>query len=110
MFNVKTKTSIVKKVVRQCTFTLVPITKEGRVGICGSEASLLLGTRNSEVGCLTDDLQNFTTNGVTAPESYQACIVDTSVIRTKESELPFDLEGPIPQNCQFQLDILTILS
>ncbi len=43
---------------------------------------------------------------VTDHESYQASIVDTS----KESELPFDLESPMPQNTQFQLDLLNILS
>jgi hypothetical protein len=89
----------------------LPKTKEGHVGICGSEASLLLDdTRNGEVGYLTDDLQNSATNAVTAPESYQVCSVDTSSTPTEESELPFDLEEPIPGNCQFQLDLLTILS
>jgi hypothetical protein len=91
---------------------LLPKTKEEHAGIRGSEASLLLDTRNGEVDYLTDDLQNSTTNAVTAPESYQACIVDTSLtlIPTKELELPFDLEVPIQQNCQLQLDLLTILS
>ncbi len=88
---------------------VLPKTKDGRVGSCGSEASLLLDTRKREVDYLTDDLQNSSTNAVTAPESYQACIVNTSLIPMKEAELPFDLEGPIPQNCQFQVDLLTIL-
>ena len=102
--------------VRKCkdchkSFHLVlPKTKDGRVGSCGSEASLLLDTRKREVDYLTDDLQNSNTNAVTASESYQACIVDTSLIPTKESELPFDLEGPIPQNCRFHMDLHTILS
>jgi hypothetical protein len=67
-------------------------------------------TRNGQVDYLTDDLHNFTTNAVTTPESYQICIVDKFLILLKESELLFDLEGPIPQNCQFQVDLLTILS
>ncbi len=75
---------------------VLPKTKDGCDRSSGSEASLLLDTSNGQVDYLTDDLQNSTTNAVTAPESYQACIVDTSLIPTKESELPFDLEGPIP--------------
>ncbi len=43
-------------------------------------------------------------------ESYQAGIVDTSLLPSKESELPFNLEAPMPQNTQFQLDLLNILS
>jgi hypothetical protein len=89
---------------------VLPKTKDGSVGSSGSEASLLLDTRNGLVDYLTDDLRNSTTNAVTAPESYQACIFNTYLIPTKESELPFDLEGPIPRNCQFQVDLLTILS
>jgi hypothetical protein len=82
--------------VRKCkdchkSFHLVlPKTKEGRVGIRESEASLLLENKNGEVDYLTDDLQNSNTNAVTASESYQACIVYTSLIPMKESELPFD--------------------
>jgi hypothetical protein len=47
---------------------------------------------------------------VTDHESYQASIVDTSLIPSKESELPFNLKPPMPQNTQFQLDLLNILS
>jgi hypothetical protein len=49
---------------------------------------------------------NTTNHEVTDNESYQAGIVDTSLVQSKESELPFDLEAPTPQNIQFQLDLL----
>jgi hypothetical protein len=89
---------------------VLPQTKDGCGGSSGSKASLLLDTRNGLVNHPTDDLWNSATNAVTALESYQACFVDTSFIPTKESELPFDLQGPLPGNCQFQVDLLTILS
>ncbi len=57
------------------------------------------------------DVDLITTNHkVTEHESYQAVIVDTSLMPSKESELPFDLEAPMPRNTQFQLDLLIILS
>ncbi len=40
----------------------------------------------------------------------QAGIVDPSLIPSKKSELPFNLEPPMPCNTQFQLDLLHILS
>jgi hypothetical protein len=43
-------------------------------------------------------------------ESYQAGNVDTSLIPSKESEIPINLEASMPQNTQFQLDLLNILS
>jgi hypothetical protein len=53
---------------------------------------------------------NTTNHEVTERESHQAGIVDTSLIPSKESELPFNLEAPMPCNTQFQLDLLNILS
>ncbi len=53
---------------------------------------------------------NTTNHEVTDHESYQASIVDASLIPLKKSELPFDLEAPMPQNTQFQLDLPNILS
>jgi hypothetical protein len=44
---------------------------------------------------------NTTNHEVTDDESYQAGIVDTSLIPSKESELPFNLEAPMPRNIQF---------
>jgi hypothetical protein len=45
------------------------------------------------------DVDLYTTNHeVTCHESYQAGIVDTSLIPSKESELLFNLEAPMPQN------------
>ncbi len=53
---------------------------------------------------------NITNHEVTEHESYQAGIVYTSLIPSKESELLFDLEAPMPCNTQFQLHLLNILS
>ncbi len=39
---------------------------------------------------------NTTNHEVTDNESYQASIVDTSLVPSKESELPFNLEPPMP--------------
>ncbi len=53
---------------------------------------------------------NTSNHELTEHESYQAGIVDTSLIPSKESDLPFDLKAPMPRNTQFQLDLLNILS
>jgi hypothetical protein len=53
---------------------------------------------------------NTTLHQSTDDESYQAGIVDTSLVPSKESEVPFDMEAPMPQNSRFQLDLLNILS
>jgi hypothetical protein len=42
--------------------------------------------------------------------AYHAGIIDTSLIPSTESKQPFDMEAPIPQISQFQLDILNTLS
>jgi hypothetical protein len=52
---------------------------------------------------------NTTNHEVTDHESYQASIVDTSLIPSNKSELPFDLDAPMPLNTLFQLDLLNIL-
>jgi hypothetical protein len=59
--------------------------------------------------CIDVDLHTMN-HEVTDPESYQASIGDKSLIPSKESELPFDLDTPMPQNTLFQLDLLNILS
>jgi hypothetical protein len=53
---------------------------------------------------------NTNNHEVTEHESYQAGIVVTSLIPSKESELLFNLEAPMPCNTQFQLDLLNIKS
>jgi hypothetical protein len=50
---------------------------------------------------------NTTNHEVTNHESYQAGIVDTSLIPSKESELPFNLEAPMPQTLNFNWTYLT---
>jgi hypothetical protein len=63
----------------------------------GDVDDVTLDTTNPDVEYLFSDLLNSTnTNAVTNPQSYQAPVVDTSLVPTKESELPFDLEGHIP--------------
>jgi hypothetical protein len=44
---------------------------------------------------------NTTNHEVTDHESYQAGIVDTSLIPSKEFGLPFNLEAPMPQTLNF---------
>ncbi len=82
----------------------LPKTKEGCIGILEFQYFF----DNNEGEFLTADLSNSVTNSVTSPESYQASIVDLSLIPTKESKLSFDQDVPIPQNFQFQLDLLNV--
>ncbi len=87
-----------------------PKSKEGLIVSCGARP-----TTSRSIPCEDPsdgiDVDLYTTNHeVTDHESYQAGIDDTSLIPSKESELPFDLEAPMPQNTQFQLDLLNILS
>ncbi len=88
-----------------------------------SQSSSIFDTTNGEVDDLTLDtsfgniedlfsdlLHSTSTNQVYDSPSYQVPIVDTSLVPTKESELVFDLNGPMPRHCQFQLGLLNILS
>ncbi len=88
-----------------------------------SQSSSIFDTTNGEVDDLTLDtsygniehlfsdlLHSTSTNPVYDSPSYQAPIVDTSLVPTKESKLAFDLNGPMPWHCQFQLDLLNIFS
>ena len=87
-----------------------------------SQSSSIFNTTNGKVNDLTLDtsfgdvehlfsdlLHSTSTNPVYDSPSYQAPIVDTSLVPTKESELAFDLNGPMPGHCQFQLDLLNSL-
>ncbi len=95
------------------------------LGTCAalSQSSSIFDTSNGKVDDLTLDtsfgdiehllsdlLHSTSTNPVYNSPSYQAPIVDTSLVPTKESELAFDLNVPMPRHCQFQLDLLNILS
>ncbi len=87
-----------------------PKSKEGHIvsrGASSTTSSSILCEDPSDV--IDVDL-NTTNHEVTDHESYQAGIVDTSLIPSKESEIPFDLEAPMPRNTQFQLDLLNVLS
>jgi hypothetical protein len=65
-------------------------------------------TMNPDVDDLFSDLLNTTnSNAVTDQQSYQVPVVDTSLVPTKESELPFNLEGPSPQIVNFNWTYLT---
>ncbi len=88
-----------------------------------SQSSSIFNTTNGKVNDLTLDtsygdvehlfsdlLHSTSTNPVYYSPSYQAPIVNTSLVPTTESELAFDLNGPMPRHCQFQLDLLKILS
>jgi hypothetical protein len=87
-----------------------PKSKEGLIVCCGARPttsrSILCEDSNNDIDV---DL-NTTNHEVTDHESYQASIVDTSLISSKGSELPFNLEAPMPRNTQFQLDLLNVLS
>ncbi len=63
----------------------------------GKVDDLTLDTSYGNVEHLFSDLLHSTsTNPVYDSPSYQVPIVDTSLVPTKESELAFDLNGPMP--------------
>jgi hypothetical protein len=79
--------------------------------INGDVDDVALDTTNHDINNLFSDLLNYTnTNAVTDHNHIRCPLLIPSLVPMKESELPFDLEGPLPQNCQFQLDLLNILS
>jgi hypothetical protein len=86
-----------------------PKLKEGLIVSRGARPSTSRSILCEDLSNVLDVDLNTTNHEVTEHESYQAGIADTSLIPSKESELPFDLEAPMPRNTQFQLDPLNIL-
>ncbi len=87
-----------------------PKSKEGLIVSRGATYTTSRSILCEDVSNVFDVDLNITNHEVTEHESYQAGIVDTFLIPSKESELPFNLEAPMPCNTQFQLDLLNILS
>jgi hypothetical protein len=86
-----------------------PKSKEGLIVSHGATSTTSRSILCEDSNVFDVDL-NTTYHEVTEHESYQAGIIDTSLIPSKQLELPFDLEAPMPCNTQFQLDLLNILS
>ncbi len=84
-----------------------PKLKEGLIVSCGATSTTSRSILCEDVCDVFDVDLNTTNHEVT---EHQAGIVDTSLIPSKESRLPFYLEAPMPRNTQFQLDLLNILS
>ncbi len=87
-----------------------PKSKEGLIACRGARPTTSRSILCEDPSNGIDVDLNTTNHEGTDHESYQASTVDTSLIPSKESELLFDLEVPMPQNTQFQLDLLNILS
>ncbi len=87
-----------------------PNSKEGLIVCRGARPTTSRSILCEDLSNVFDVDLNTTNHEVTEHESYQAGIVDTSLIPSKESELPFDLDAPMSCNTQFQLDLLNILS
>ncbi len=87
-----------------------PKSKEGLIVSRGGRPTTSRSILCEDLSDVFDVDLNTTNHEVTEHESYQAGIVDTSLISSKESELSFNLEAPMPCNTQFQLDLLNILS
>jgi hypothetical protein len=87
-----------------------PKSKEGHIVSRGGRPTTTRSNLCEDLSNVFDVDLNTTNHEVTEHESYLAGIVDTSLIPSKESELPFDLEAPMPCNTQFHLDLLNILS
>ncbi len=87
-----------------------PKSKEGLIVCCGARPTTSRSILCEDPSNGIDVDLNIMNHEVTDHEPYQASIVDTSLIPSKESELPFDLDAPMPQNTLFQLDLLSILS
>jgi hypothetical protein len=87
-----------------------PKSKEGLIVSRGARPTTSRSILCEDPSNVIDVDLNTMNHEVTDHESYQAGIVDTSFIPSKESELPFDLEAPMPGNTQFQLYLLNILS
>jgi hypothetical protein len=87
-----------------------PKSKEGLIVSRGARPTSSRGILCEDPSDGIDVDLNTTTHEVTERESYPVGIVDTSLIPSKESDVLFDLEAPMPQNTQFQLNLLNILS
>jgi hypothetical protein len=87
-----------------------PKSKEGLIVSRGATSITIRSILCKDVSNVFDVDLNTTNHEVTEHESHQTGIVDTSLIPSKESELPFNLEAPLPCNTQFQLDLLNMLS
>ncbi len=78
-----------------------PKLKEGLIVSHGARSTTSRSILCEDSSNVIDVDLNTMNHEVTDHEPYQAGIVDTSLIPSKESELPFDLEAPMPQNTQF---------
>ncbi len=70
--------------------------KEGLIVSLGARPTTSRSILCEDPSNVIDVDLNTTNQEVTDHESYQAGIVDTSLIPSKESELPFDLEASMP--------------
>ncbi len=84
--------------------------KEGLIVCCGARSTTSRSILCEDPSDVFDVDLNTTNHEVNEHESYQAGIVDTSLIPSNKSEVPFDLEAPMPRNTQFQLDLINFLS